>query len=120
MLPGIDNFILDSELVAYDTDKKKILGFSALIQRNKKYVTDEDLKTRISIFAFDLLYLNNESLLKSNLLFRREKLHQTFSQANDFLQLVKYKDADSMEEIEGFLNDSIKDCCEGLMVKTLD
>ena len=33
---------------------------------------------------------------------------------------MKYKDADSFEAIEEFLNDSIKDCCEGLMVKTLD
>lgn len=31
-----------------------------------------------------------------------------------------YQDAESFEEIEAFLNDSIKDCCEGLMVKTLD
>jgi DNA ligase-1 len=33
---------------------------------------------------------------------------------------AKYQDADSFEEIEAFLNDSIKDCCEGLMVKTMN
>ena len=31
-----------------------------------------------------------------------------------------YQDAEQFEQIEAFLNDSIKDCCEGLMVKTLD
>jgi len=118
--PGIDNFILDSELVPYDIVNNKILSFALLTQRSRKHVTAEDLKTKISIFAFDLLYLNNDSLLKENLWFRRDKLHKTFSQANDHLQLVKYKDADSFEEIEGFLAESIKDCCEGLMVKTLD
>lgn len=33
---------------------------------------------------------------------------------------VKYRDCENSEEIEVFLNESIKDCCEGLMIKTLD
>jgi len=35
------------------------------------------------------------------------------------LHYAQYQDAQSFEEIETFLNESIKDCCEGLMVKTL-
>jgi DNA ligase 1 len=72
---GIDNFILDSELVPYDTANNKILSFALLTQRSRKHVNAEDLKTKISIFAFDMLYLNNHSLLKQNLCVRRDLLH---------------------------------------------
>ena len=47
-------------------------------------------------------------------------MHTTFKEIKDKLAFAKFKDADSFEEIEVFLNESIKDCCEGLMVKTLD
>jgi len=33
---------------------------------------------------------------------------------------AKYQDAEAFEDIEAFLADSIKDCCEGLMVKTMN
>mmetsp|Transcript_39001 Transcript_39001/g.37309 ORF Transcript_39001/g.37309 Transcript_39001/m.37309 type:complete len:539 (-) Transcript_39001:30-1646(-) len=117
---GTHSFILDSELVAFDTVQQKILPFQLLTQRSRKNVTSEDLKTRICIFAFDLLYFNGESLLKRPLLERRARLHSAFTENEESLQFVKFQDAESFEQIEGFLNDSIKDCCEGLMIKTLD
>lgn len=60
----VSDFILDSELVAYDTVQDRILPFQILTQRSRKNVTEEDLKTKICICAFDLLYLNGQSLLK--------------------------------------------------------
>lgn len=81
---------------------------------------EEDLKTTVCIFAFDLLYLNHESLLKKDFLHRRTMLHKTFSEQKSKFYFAVHKDADSFEQIEGFLNDAIKDCTEGLMVKTLE
>lgn len=116
----IQDFIIDSELVAYDKEKDQIRPFQVLTTRSKKNVTEKDMTIQVCIFAFDLLYLNGKSLLKDNFVDRRKLMHTTFTEIPHCIQFAKYKDAYSFEEIEGFLNDSIKDCCEGLMVKTLD
>ncbi len=71
----VTSFILDSELVAYDHVNNRILPFQNLTQRSRKNVTEEDLKTKICICAFDLLYLNGKSLLKEPFIKRRETLH---------------------------------------------
>ena len=116
----VENFILDSELVAYDTVNDRILPFQILTQRSRKNVTEEDLKTKICICAFDLLYLNSKSLLKETFATRREHLHTNFSEVNHCFVFAKYKNAESFEEIQEFLNESVKDSCEGLMIKTLE
>jgi len=74
----------------------------------------------VCLHAFDLLYLNGESLLKKNFIDRRTLLHAKLKERNGKFYHAVYQDAESFEEIEAFLADSIKDCCEGLMVKTLD
>ena len=61
---GVEDFILDAELVAFDPEKQKILPFQVLTQRSRKNVTSTDLQTIVSLNAFDLLYLNGEPLLK--------------------------------------------------------
>ena len=40
---GVEDFILDAELVAYDTVNEKILPFQLLTQRSRKNVTASDL-----------------------------------------------------------------------------
>lgn len=47
-------------------------------------------------------------------------LHNNFKVVKGKFHHAVYQDAESFEEIESFLADSIKDCCEGLMVKTLN
>ena len=116
----VNEFILDAELVAYDTENDKILPFQLLTQRSRKNVTTTDLQTVVCLNAFDLLYLNGESLLKKNFIERRTLLHEKLTESKGKFHHAIYQDAESFEEIEAFLADSIKDCCEGLMVKTLD
>ena len=82
-------------------------------------MTAEDLQTIVCLHAFDLLYLNGESLLKKDFIDRRTLLHTNLRAVKGRFHHAEYQDAESFEEIEAFLADSIKDCCEGLMVKTL-
>lgn len=60
------------------------------------------------------------SLLKDNFIERRTSLHSVFTEKKGNFHFATYQDAEEFEQIEQFLGDSIKDCCEGLMVKTLD
>lgn len=58
--PGISSFVLDCETVAWDTVNKKVLPFQQLMTRKRKDVKADDVKVKVCIFAFDLLFLNGE------------------------------------------------------------
>ena len=46
--------------MAIDKDTAKLLPFQELSRRKRKDVKVEDIKVRVCLFAFDLLYLNGE------------------------------------------------------------
>jgi DNA ligase-1 len=62
-------------------------------------VTEEDLKTKICICAFDVLYFNGKSLLKETFIKRREYLHNHFKEVPHSFSFAVYKNAESFEEI---------------------
>ncbi|KAJ2541419.1 ATP-dependent DNA ligase Cdc17, partial [Coemansia sp. RSA 1933] len=51
---------------------------------------------------------------------RREFLHENFTPVENKFQFAVSKDLDQVEDIQEFLELSIKENCEGLMIKTLD
>ena len=57
---GVDSFVLDCETVAWDTVNKKVLPFQQLMTRKRKDVKEEDIKVKVCVFAFDLLFFNGE------------------------------------------------------------
>ena len=58
--PGVQSFVLDCETVAWDVDNKKVLPFQQLMTRKRKDVKAEDVKVKVCVFAFDLLFLDGE------------------------------------------------------------
>ena len=60
---GTKSFVLDCETVAWDMVEKKVLPFQQLMTRKRKDVKVEDVKVKVCVFAFDLLYLNGEVFL---------------------------------------------------------
>jgi DNA ligase-1 len=57
---GTKSFVLDCETVAWDMVEKKVLPFQQLMTRKRKDVKVEDVKVKVCVFAFDILYLNGE------------------------------------------------------------
>ncbi|KIR34105.1 DNA ligase 1 [Cryptococcus deuterogattii MMRL2647] len=117
--PTAKTFVIDAEAVAYDLETKKILPFQDLSRRKRKDVKAEDITVRVHIFAFDLLYLNGESLLAKELKERRQLLQEHFQPVESEFAFAKSSDGSTSEEIQAFLEESVKDGCEGLMVKML-
>ncbi|KAF9352127.1 hypothetical protein BGX26_010001 [Mortierella sp. AD094] len=117
---GTNSFVLDCEAVAWDREQKCILPFQVLSTRKRKDVKEEDIKVQVCIFAFDLLYLNGESLLREPLARRRELLTDHFNEVDGEFAFAKSMNSAQIEDIQTFLDQSVADNCEGLMVKTLN
>ncbi|KAJ4418170.1 ATP-dependent DNA ligase Cdc17 [Gnomoniopsis sp. IMI 355080] len=114
------SFVLDCETVAWDVVEKKVLPFQQLMTRKKKDVKVEDVKVKVCVFAFDLLYLNGEAVVEKPLRERRELLHKAFHPTEGEFAFATYMDGQELDEIQSFLDESVKASCEGLMVKMLD
>lgn len=111
--------ILDCEAVAWDREKNKILPFQVLSTRKRKDVDEKDIKVHICLFAFDLLLYNGQSLITKLFADRRAVLHENFAPLEGKFQFATAKDSSDLDELQAFLDKSVKDLCEGLMVKML-
>lgn len=117
---GTKSFVLDCETVAWDVDEKKVLPFQQLMTRKKKDVKVEDVKVKVCVFAFDLLYLNGEAVVAKSLRERRDLLHEAFVPVEGEFAFATCMDGRELDEIQVFLDESVRASCEGLMVKMLD
>ncbi|OJD17676.1 hypothetical protein AJ78_02267 [Emergomyces pasteurianus Ep9510] len=117
---GTTSFVLDCETVAWDLVSKKVLPFQQLMTRKRKDVKAEDVKVKVCVFAFDLLFLNGEPTVKKSLRERRALLHDAFTQVEGEFAFAQHGDTNDLDEIQTLLDESVKASCEGLMVKMLD
>lgn len=114
------SFVLDCETVAWDVVEKKVLPFQQLMTRKKKDVKIEDVKVKVCVFAFDLLYLNGAPVVEKSLRERRQLLMDSFEPVEGEFLFATHMDGQELDEIQTFLDESVKASCEGLMVKMLD
>ncbi|RYO94343.1 hypothetical protein DL763_004059 [Monosporascus cannonballus] len=117
---GTKSFVLDCETVAWDIVEKKVLPFQQLMTRKRKDVKSEDIKVKVCVFAFDLLFLNGEAVVEKSLRERRELLHGAFTPVEGEFAFATHMNGQELDEIQTFLDESVKASCEGLMVKMLD
>ncbi|XP_076156354.1 DNA ligase 1 isoform X2 [Alosa pseudoharengus] len=112
--------VLDSEAVAWDREKKQIQPFQVLTTRKRKDVDAADIKVQVCVYAFDLLYLNGKSLVREPLCARRALLRDSFEEQEGQFVFARSLDSLNTDAIAEFLEQSVRDSCEGLMVKTLE
>ncbi|KAH8915139.1 ATP-dependent DNA ligase [Atractiella rhizophila] len=122
------SFIIDAEICAIDKETRSLLSFQTLSTRGRKDVKASDVKIRVGIFSFDLMYLNGSSLLQSPFRTRRSLLHThfpPFESPDPFI--ARFDHVKNMEgtmekgeEVESFMREAVEGRCEGIMVKILD
>ncbi|XP_048373653.1 DNA ligase 1 [Sphaerodactylus townsendi] len=116
----VQSCIIDAEAVAWDPDSKQIQPFQVLTTRKRKDVDAAEIRVQVCVYAFDILYLNGQSLVREPLTQRRTLLRDSFTEVEGQFLFATSMDTSNTDEIADFLECSIKDSCEGLMVKTLE
>lgn len=115
------SFILDSEIIGYDSKTKKYLPFQSISQRIKRKYDIKEIakKFPVEVKLFDLLLYENENYLKKSFKTRSEKLREIVKnkeyQISCAEQIITSKEDDAME----FFKKAISKNQEGLMVKNL-
>ncbi|KAI6654816.1 DNA ligase 1 isoform X2 [Oopsacas minuta] len=117
---NVASCVLDSEVVARDTEKNQKLPFQVLTTRKRKGVSLEEIKVQVCVYAFDLLYLNGESLVHESFRRRSKIMRNSFKPVDGEFVFSEQKITSCTEDIQAFFEGSLKDQCEGLMIKTLD
>jgi DNA ligase-1 len=120
---NVTSFVLDTEVVAYNRETKQFVPFQVLSTRKKTEESEENAKVKIIVQAFDLMYLNGRSLLNCSLAERRALLIKNFSAVEgkfQFASALDLKEDGNTILLEEFLENAVKNQCDGLMIKTLN
>lgn len=112
-----DSCILDSEVVAYDSEKKHLLPFQEILHRSRTGTAVQTI--HVCVFVFDCLYLNGEQLINEPFEKRRELLGTVLREEEGLIQRVQSIDC-PISEMKEFFGEAVKFGGEGLMLKDLD
>ncbi|KAL3698658.1 hypothetical protein R1sor_012734 [Riccia sorocarpa] len=132
----LNSFIIDAEIVAVNRENgNKLMAFQHLSTRERgsrdgSSVNQANIKVSVCVFVFDLLYANEEPLVKMSFRERRKRMHQWFPNVKPghfgyATEMTIELESDTTEtsisqKLEGFLEEAFAASCEGLMAKALD
>lgn len=114
------DFILDSEVVAFNSETQEILPFQTLSGRKRKDVDAKTVVIHVCLFVFDCLRFNGESLVSTSLKHRRECLKKAVHEIPNKLHFARGGTVTDTTELEALLQEAIDHRTEGLMVKVLE
>ena len=111
--------IVEAEAVAINSKTKEYLPFQQLMHRRRKHGIEKAIKQYpISLNFFDVLYCDNNEIMNESYSNRR-KILEGIVKVDEDVKVVPSKISDDPEEIEEFMENAIKDGCEGLVAKKL-
>lgn len=115
-----ENVILEAEAVAINENTGEFLPFQELMHRRRKYKIEKAVtQYPITINFFDILFCNGNSCLEMNYKERRKKLEKIVKE-NEFAKHIPMIIVKNENDITEFLENSINEGSEGLMLKMLD
>ncbi len=111
--------ILEAECVAIDLETGDLRPFQELMHRRRKYgVKNAVEQYPISLFVFDLLYVDGLDLTQDAFPKRRVNLEKIVKES-DRIKPACQKLVKDAKELEEFFEEAIEEGCEGLMCKSI-
>jgi DNA ligase-1 len=111
--------IFEAECVAMDLETGDMRPFQELMHRRRKYGVEAAIhQYPISLFSFDLLYVDGEDLTQRPLPQRRKRLEAVIKPNNRLIPASE-KLVTSPKEMEDFFEEAISEGCEGIMCKSV-
>jgi DNA ligase 1 len=111
--------ILEAECVAMDLETDEMRPFQELMHRRRKYGVKAAMEQYpVSLFMFDVLYLDGKDLTLDAYPLRRKALEDTVKQ-NDRAKVAHHIIARNPKQLEEFFEEAIENGCEGLMCKAM-
>jgi DNA ligase-1 len=110
--------ILEAECVAVDIETGDMRPFQELMHRRRKYGVEAAIEQYpISLFTFDVLFVDGQDLTQEPFPHRRKCLERIIKQ-NERVKPASQKIVKNPKELEDFFEEAIEDGCEGLMCKS--
>ena len=118
--PGVQNIILDGEMITWNMEQDKIFPFghlktAAISEQQTQY--DDSNANRPLYRVFDCLYLNGKDLTNHTLRVRREALEKAVQSVHRRFEIHAYSEATDASEIEPKLREVVAEKSEGLVLK---
>ncbi|MCL2359481.1 MAG: ATP-dependent DNA ligase [Nitrososphaerota archaeon] len=111
--------ILEAECVAIDLESGDMRPFQELMHRRRKYgIQTAITQYPVSLFTFDVLYVNGTDLTQKSLPQRRQTLERIIKQ-NIRLKPASQQLVKTSKQLEDFFEKAIEEGCEGLMCKSV-
>jgi len=114
------NCILDGEAIGINLKTGRLLPFQETVQRKRKHgIAQASKDVPLVVFVFDLLYLNNRSLLNQPFRERRKRLEKIIPVEGP-IRLTPQKIISKASLLKKEFKKAYKDNLEGIMCKKLD
>lgn len=111
--------IFEAECVAVDLETGDLRPFQELMHRRRKYGIEAAMvQYPISLFTFDLLYVDGKDLTLEPFTARRKALEKTII-VNECIKTATQKIVNNPKDLEDFFEEAIEEGCEGLMCKSV-
>jgi len=120
---NVETVIIEGEAIVFDEDTGQFLPFQETVKRKRKHNIEEVAESLpLRLYLFDILFLNNRSLLDLTHTERREQLEKLIQNNSHTrtIQAIEEKYTPTTEALEHYFNEQITRGLEGLVVKRPD
>lgn len=106
-LPESKDFILDTEVVAFDSETNQILPFQSLATRKRRDVNLTNINIKVCVFVFDCLSLNGTNLVTQDLSERRAAVQKIVKETPGKVVFAKGQIISEITELETLLQEAM-------------